>query len=524
MSDLNNIEQKLKAGATEPSPFEYKDAYWTDALAALKKAERAAFYKKFFFFFLAFSVLGVGSYLLIFNSPSLSLNKADLSSNKQTELLKDKENQNLDNSSNNLVNNNDNSSNNELSVNSEGGNSVDDNSNVSSNSTIDNNNNLALNSEGENINSVSSGLGDGASTNIRNNSSLNNTSNSPSNQTSRSSGNGQSLANESNGSTSNTNEGSINANNTSRTNIIGNNTNRSNLNSNRSINNNSTNLSDGLSLNNNISSPSSLNDKQSDNNNVSNSLSNVRAQVVLEKFVSTKLEEVNKTDLKSYPLEEAKVISLEKKGSKRKISLIANIGTVYSQGFYNGEPKFDLPYLGGEVAYQLTNKLNVSLGAGYYNKTNINQLIEGKSSVIYGFGKTTQSSYISLDEVSFLEIPLKVSYAIKPYLLVGTGVSYSHVIGGKNRAWNNINLDAENANLDALNDFQSESQSLYTNVYAKGSYDLFGSIEGRYKRFGAELRYYYGLNDMSIYKGDVIEHGFDRNSRFLITFKFLLFK
>jgi hypothetical protein len=182
---------------------------------------------------------------------------------------------------------------------------------------------------------------------------------------------------------------------------------------------------------------------------------------------------------------------------------------------------FDLPYLGGEVYYQLNNKFNISLGGGWYQKSGVGY-IKNYTSTTYGFGKKETTTAVTFDKIYFTEIPLKVNYALTKNHLIGVGGTYSFILGSENRTFTNqIESGAK-----GIVSSETEPEKLipgFKNAYTTNSKSLFLSYEYRYKRLGAEIRYHYGLNDITnntIFNKEQI----DRNSRFLITLKYLVFK
>ncbi len=243
-----------------------------------------------------------------------------------------------------------------------------------------------------------------------------------------------------------------------------------------------------------------------------------RIPIIMDVITDNSIAESYKSMLVSVKQSDKfKIVSLEK---NNKISLVANAGITFSRGYNGGKISADLPYLGGELYYQISNKINIAAGAGWYSRSNIGYILSS-TSTSYGFGKSETSSITSLDKIYLLEIPLKINYQLKSNHLIGLGGAYSIVIGGENRQWTN-STDYTPTGINS-NEMQNiEQLGGFTNTY-NNTLSVFGTYEYRYKRFGVEARYYYGLNDLTIDE-KVKLTAIDRNSRFLITLKYLLLK
>lgn len=217
--------------------------------------------------------------------------------------------------------------------------------------------------------------------------------------------------------------------------------------------------------------------------------------------------------------EEFKIISYEEKNHK--LSFVINVGALASKSFTEKQINLDAPYLGGELYYQISNKFNASIGGGWYTRSKIGYLTN-YTSTQYGFGKSETTTTVSFDKIYFVEIPLKINYALTKNHLVGAGATYSFILGGENRV---LSSQTESGAYGTLSTQSEQEQSIpgYEGAYTNNSKAIFLSYEYRFKRLGAEARYHYGLNDITndnIFKKNQI----DRNSRFLITLKYLLFK
>lgn len=218
--------------------------------------------------------------------------------------------------------------------------------------------------------------------------------------------------------------------------------------------------------------------------------------------------------------EKLEIISREN-DTKHKLSFVINVGALASQSFNENNINFDFPYLGGELYYQINNKFNVSIGGGWYKKSRVGY-INNYISNDYGFGKNETTTVVSFDKIYFAEIPLKINYALTPNHLIGLGGSYSFILGSENRIFSNQTNYGANGTEYSVNDNEEKIAGL-ENSYTKSSQALFVSYEYRKNRLGAEIRYYFGLNDIT--NDNIFEKTqFDRNSRLLFTLKYLLFK
>ncbi len=221
------------------------------------------------------------------------------------------------------------------------------------------------------------------------------------------------------------------------------------------------------------------------------------------------------------PNETIPVISLENKWM-----LVANVGTNFSQSLGEGESAFDVPNAGLEVYYQFNNKLNLSLGGTWYKKSNLDLVIPNTNTLSYSFGSKSSSEIIQLKELSFVEIPLKLSFQWRRNHLISTGFSYSYILGGKStRSFVASGNDA-NGVIES-SETKSEELGYYPNLFTKGTFDLFVGYEWRFGRFGLEGRYYQGINDFTkTFTHQEAEYLTDnhRNSRFVFYLKYLIIK
>lgn len=217
--------------------------------------------------------------------------------------------------------------------------------------------------------------------------------------------------------------------------------------------------------------------------------------------------------------EEFKIISYEK--NNRKLSFMVNIGALGSKSFTKDQINIDAPYLGGELYYQISNKFNVSIGGGWYTKSKIGYLTKYESTK-YGFGKNETTTTVLFDKIYLIEIPIKINYALTTNHLIGAGASYSFILKGENVILSSQTQYGPYATISLGNDKEQRITS-FEGAYTNSSKAIFLSYEYRLNRLGAELRYHYGLNDIT---NDNIFNKIqiDRNSRLLFTLKYLLFK
>ena len=107
-----------------------------------------------------------------------------------------------------------------------------------------------------------------------------------------------------------------------------------------------------------------------------------------------------------------------------------------------------------------------------------------------------------LDKTYWLEFPLKISYPIADKQRVGLGISYSQLLGGKSiytrkDVFTTYITSSEETNLELTETYNGYSDSLLTK-----SFSILGSYQYQLNRFGAEIKFYYGLNK-------IIKNGFN---------------
>lgn len=458
MDNLNDIENKLKQGANEPV-FEFKEAYWNDALATLQLAEKAAKRKRLLI--ILFALLGatilVGGLLYYINTQGkIGGNSTEEMPSQITDHLvtdANKTEQFVDQLSNK------------------------EKSSLHSDKSTTTNDESGFN---HGINSSKSSGSDELNKDASSSLSLTNTrdkiskKNSVSTQTNKHSG----VKNVSGSQSKNTALGSV-----------GNN-----------INNNSKSL---------------LDEKSTQELLVENKASLQQLNIQL-------IDPSNNRGISNeLPNQTIPIISLEKKWS-----LIANVGTNISPSFGDGNVKADLPNLGLELYYQLSNKFNVSLGGGWYNKSNLDLTIPNVNDLSYSFGSQSRYEVIRLKQLSFVEVPLKLSYQWRRNHLVLLGASYSHVISGKSsRSYSSSGNDANG--IFESSEGNEVEYGYYPNLFSKGTYDVFLGYEWRIGRFGLEGRYYQGLNDLTqTFTHQEREFLIDKhlNTRFVLYLKYLIIK
>ena len=221
------------------------------------------------------------------------------------------------------------------------------------------------------------------------------------------------------------------------------------------------------------------------------------------------------------PNEAIPVISLENKWM-----LVANVGTNFSQSLGVGASVFDVPNAGLEVYYQFNNKLNLSLGGAWYKKSNLDLVIPNTNTRTYSFGSNSSSEIIQLKELSFFEVPLKLSYQWRRNHLVSAGFSYSHILSGKStRSFVTSGNDANG--VIQSSEVKSEELGYFPNLFANGTHDLFVGYEWHFGRFGLEGRYYHGLNDYTktfVHQKQEYLIEDHTNSRIVFYLKYLIIK
>lgn len=467
MNSIHDIEKQIAQNANNKT-FEYKEAYWDSALATLQAAEKAKRRKGFFWIFLSIIFIGViGVYFAknLYNNSNEISNYIPRGKNSKThiEIL---------------------------------------NINPTSNSSITTNNKLGTNDYNEPNSSTTESK-------INNNiSNLNKTvTNTEKNITN--SGNNKGIVTNKNITTPITNKQP--------------NKNTQHLLNKPNKNNGLANYRDMIANNNQTNS--NVNSQFTDNvinNNTAIKTSYKREKSVLEELISIELDSLTETIISSDTNSE-RVIKMAPSISQKqnKLSFVINLGALASKSFTEKQINLDAPYLGGELYYQISNKFNASIGGGWYTRSKIGYLTS-YSSTVYVFGKSETTTTVSFDKIYFVEIPLKINYALTKNHLVGVGATYSFILGGENRV---LSSQTESGAYGTLSTQSEQEQSIpgFEGAYTNNSKAIFLSYEYRFKRLGAEARYHYGLNDITN-DNIFMKTQVDRNSRFLITLKYLLFK
>lgn len=540
MDDLRDIENLFNEEFNFNKTFEYKDEYWNDALVVLKKAEKAVLIKKFLFGGGAILTLIVGAFFLVNSFDSYKLDhEVALNPLSDSELLAENNLSNSNDTQNNQLANNllGNLKDNELTTNEktneiEGDENIVEHSNISSDGNTNNRVDYSTSEEETyvNNNGSSNQLTDRDYSKSKDRDYKNSTDrdytkskdrdykNSTDRDYSKSKDRDYSKSKDRDYAKSSDRDYGKDEKNKSNGNAISALVDdvMNNSDANKQSSENQSSESQGADQN---STTNNSNQSNSSSSSAANQAIASRDIATLYLFNNELLDEMIETDIVDEKLEQKAmpVISLEE---NNRLAVVLNVGAVMNGGLNNNQVYFDLPYLGGEVYYQISNRLNVAIGAGWYTRSGINYIVQNNGTT-YGFGKKEITSFISLDKVYFAEIPLKFNYQIKPNHLIGLGGSYSIVLGGSNRSWNN-QLDYGPNGLNKLENQDLQNLNGFDNTY-KNPISVFASYEFRYNRFGIEGRYYYGLNDFTV--DDVVgKNQFDRNSRFLLTLKYLLIK
>lgn len=200
---------------------------------------------------------------------------------------------------------------------------------------------------------------------------------------------------------------------------------------------------------------------------------------------------------------------------KGKISFQAFVGGI-AGGKMDGSKGtlFNFPYAGLEIGYSLTPSLSISSGLGYYQRK-MNPLALSVTLNEFRFGLNQYQAKISLDQSTWLEVPIKFNYKIREGHYLSAGASASFLLTAKNSISTDLVFSNENAQLE---NSISEEYKKYRGFY-NNSYSLQGSYQVYYKKIGIGVSYHYGLNDLV--KDDIIQvTGVNRNSRFSLTLKY----
>lgn len=466
---MNDIEKQLAQNANNKT-FEYKEAYWDSALATLKAAEAVKRRKGFFWIFFAlFLVVGIGVYFAI-----------NLTNNSEVATyIKRNNNLNTDNA---IVNTN----------------STDNSSSITNNNSGTDDDNKPT-SKAPEVNTNDTNPDKTVTNNYKKPTSSSNTGNEAN------SGNKTDIATSNNNTTPTTN-------------------NQPNKSKQPQLNkpNNNGLANNGDMIANNNQTNSNVNNQFNSNTVNSNLANKNRQKLVLETLISIELDansDKNKLAIYTENEEDSKIITKEK--SNNKLSFVINVGALGSKNFNENSINLDFPYLGGELYYQINNKFNASIGVAWYKRSGIGY-INSFTSTEYGFGKKESTTVITFDKIYFAEIPLKLNYSLTRNHLIGVGGTYSFILGGENRILSNQTENTSSGTSFSGNE-DGETIPGFENAYAKNSKAIFVSYEYRKNRFGAEIRYHYGLNDITndnIFNKTQV----DKNSRLLFTLKYLLFK
>lgn len=512
MDDLRNIEDIYADGPNANKPFVYKEEYWDNALVELKKAERAILIKKFLIGSVALLILVGGIFFLTNSFDDYQLNdKVTLNQN-------DSNNSSLQN----LTPNNTNSSEYQVDNNQVG---VFEDSNYETSDFLSDNGSEILDKTNKNLNKNGNSNNRDYSTNSKTKTAVNTNSTLKENKRNPKGNSNKEGKSKNNSSAVETDRNPL-------TDDIKNNDKVLVDNSEKSSNNNSKDKQGVSGFNDSDLSKAGSHSLKTENNKGSDLNSSSKAGIVTSK--KTRIPEeliiINYTKIdKAYePIkfpkrgntsQNAKIplIDLEK---AYRFSLVLNLGFNIHKGLNNNDPYVDFAYLGGELYYQISNRLNMSVGFSSYNRSGIGYVIQNTYTQ-YGFGKKEITEVTALDKVYFIEVPVKINYHVGKNHFIGMGGAYSSIVSGENRSWNN-EIDYGPDGVSLLENQNSKKLGGFSNTYSN-SMELFASYEYRFRRFGGELRYYYGLNDFTINE-TLKNNQFDRNSRFLISLKYLLFR
>jgi hypothetical protein len=81
----------------------------------------------------------------------------------------------------------------------------------------------------------------------------------------------------------------------------------------------------------------------------------------------------------------------------------------------------------------LTKKTSLTCGLQYYNFTNIQQPYYSANRKAYGFGYTDAVTTVTTDQLRYLAIPIKFSYALSQTLSAGLGLNAAYLMSAHTR-------------------------------------------------------------------------------------------
>ena len=177
--------------------------------------------------------------------------------------------------------------------------------------------------------------------------------------------------------------------------------------------------------------------------------------------------------------------------------------------------KIDFPYVGIEVGYIFKNNMLLTLGAGWYQNYNINYSLESETETLYSYGKTQVMESIVLNKMYWLEIPIKISYPISTKSRVGFGAAYSQLLGGKS-TYSRQDIFTDYSSSEVTSTEMSDIYNGYSDKISTKNYSILSSYQYQYNKFGTELKYYYGLNNL-------INEEEIKNNRVTLTIKYSIF-
>ena len=263
------------------------------------------------------------------------------------------------------------------------------------------------------------------------------------------------------------------------------------------------------------------------NNPKNTNLKQNTTELFVEKEIQRNYEILKKEEFKPLPdlveipslLDYSKITKLSNPNrvTNTRLTLQAFAGINISKSFDTKKTTLlDAPYAGLELGYMFQNKLLLTLGAGWYQKTNINYSINSITETLYSYGKNQVMESLILDKTYWLEFPIKISYPITDKQRVGLGMSYSQLLGGKSiytrkDVFTTYGTSSEETKLDMTETYNGYSDSLLTK-----SFSVLGSYQYQLNRFGAEIKFHYCLN--KIIKNEGI-----RNNRVTLTLKYSIF-
>jgi len=492
---MNEIERKIKQEANNSS-FEFKEEYWDATLVKLKQAEKALLFKRIGWIF--FGVLAIGSIAYfgfmkdnsIIDNDSIAANEIAINNIESTNSKIESTNNKIDNSTfnnNNILDNNNTNLNQNNLTNST--NQINNNSNTPSDNVNDNTENSFVQTQNDVSNS---------NNNNNNNNNLN-TNSSSRNNTSRI----NRVADNNSSNTNNLARTTFNPN-------SGNQLQPAGSKRNFSVDEIQTNLGNESekTKSDNPTKPTYEIDKSKVKIN--------QAGLVIEDLIPYEYVIYNKLATKFSPLP----VVINKNINTSKFVVQAFIGTNISKSFgEQNKTTFDVPYGGMEIGYLFKNKLLFTSGIGWYQKSESKFTIDSKSQEIYSYGLTKTTQSILLNKSYWLEIPLKISYPIfNQKHRIGLGFSYSHLLGSESFYSTKY---AQTFFKSDKNIVQNTEKTIYGSkeLFTGKIYSLLGSYQFQYNRFGTEIKFHYGLNDMLKHKPESIE----KTNRITLTLKYSLF-